>query len=548
MRSIIIVSSLALLTAACGGEPEDKSIEAQEKLLNQITVENVRYHVEILADDALEGREAGTRGYDSAADYVALQYKNMGLKSFNGGDDYFQPVSFLQSSLDVESAQVTLAIDNEIFELSLRDDFIMGAGFGATVEAISAPVVFVGFGITSPDNDFDDYADIDVTGKIVVMLSGAPAQFSTDSRAYYSRTKAQTAVDNGAIGVIGVRTITDQNRRNFSFYFPGLGSSSLRWLDQNDEPFDAHSELKVSATLSQQGAEKLFSNSEISLEDILAQAEEGKSQSFDMDVIASLARQSSHQVISSSNVVGYIEGSDPELKNEYVVYGAHLDHIGIRPGKNGDNIHNGLYDNATGIATILEIAGAVADMEVKPKRSIVFVSYTAEEKGLRGSSYFVNNPPVAVNQLVANINIDMPILTFPVNDITPIGAEHSSLLKAAEVAAQTLELGLTPDPLPEEVRFVRSDQFSFIKAGIPAIYYKAGSNSADPHIDGPDMVQNFLKNHYHQSSDDLSLEFNKTGVENYVKGALLIGINIANEDERPHWVEGDFFGEKFGQK
>lgn len=548
MRSILIVSSLALFTASCGDSPESAMTkEAQEQLLNQITVENVRYHAEVLADDALEGREAGTRGYDAAADYVALQYKNIGLKSFNADGSYFQPVSLLESRLDVNSAQISFTSGAEVTELKIREDFVMGAGFGTSVEAISAPLVFVGFGITSPDNDFDDYADIDVTGKIVVMLSGAPAQFSTDSRAYYSRTKPQTAVANGAIGYITVRSLTDQNRRDFNFYLPGLGSSSMRWTDENGEPFDAHAELRVSAMLNHQGAEKLFKDAPIPLDEILAQAEEGQSQSFDMGLIASMGRQSNHATVISSNVVGYIEGSDPMLRDQYVVYGAHLDHIGIRPGKNGDDIHNGLYDNATGIATILEIGAAISDMEVKPKRSIIFVSYTAEEKGLRGSSYFVNNAPVAIDQLVANINIDMPILTFPVNDITPIGAEHSTLLRAAEQATETLDLDLTPDPLPEEVRFVRSDQFSFIKAGIPAIYYKAGSNSADPHIDGPAMVQNFLKNHYHQSSDDLSLDFNKIGVENYAKGALLIGVNVANEDERPQWVEGDFFGEKFGK-
>jgi Zn-dependent M28 family amino/carboxypeptidase len=549
MKNILLISGLALLTAACGDAPQPTmSKQVQDKLLNQITVEGVRYHAVVLADDALEGREAGTRGYNAAADYVALQYKNYRLKSFNDDGSYFQPINFLTSSLDVATAQVSFAIGDEIFDLKLREDFVMGAGFGNSVEAISANVIFVGYGITSPGNDFDDYADIDVKDKIVVMLSGAPAHFSTDERAYFSRSKAQTAVANGAIGVIGVRTLTDQKRRDFKFYLPGLGSSSMRWLDQESQPYDAYSQLQVSATLSQQGAEKLFTNSPISLEDILARAEEGKSQSFDMGIIASLGRQSNHEVITSSNVVGYIEGSDPVLKDEYVVYGAHLDHIGIRPGKNGDDIHNGLYDNATGIATILEIAKAISNMEVKPKRSIIFISYTAEEKGLRGSSYFVNNPPVAVNQLVANVNIDMPILTFPVNDITPIGAEHSTLLAAAERAAETLNIGLKPDPLPEEVRFVRSDQFSFIKAGIPAIYYKAGDGSADPHIDGPEMVQNFLKNHYHQASDDLSLPFDKVGVENYAKGALLIGVNIANENERPQWLEGDFFGEQFGQK
>ena len=552
MKSIIIATSLCFLTFGCG-DSDNQSQEmqaAQQVMLEQITVEGVRYHVEVLGDDALEGREAGTRGFNAAGDYVANEYKNMGLKTFaglEGADGYFQPVPFLVSSLKVDSAAVSFNNDGVDTDLTIKEDFVMGAGFSAAEESISAPLVFVGFGIVSPENDMDSYAGVDTTGKIVVMISGAPASFGPDERAYYARTKAQTAEDNGAIGVITIRSLTDQNRRDFSFYFPGLGRSGMRWVNAEGEAQDAHTQLEVTATLSQPGAEKLFDGIDASLDDILAAAEEGESQSFAMGKTATLSRSSNHSQAASHNVVGYIEGSDPELKNEYVVYGAHLDHIGIRPGKNGDDIHNGVFDNATGVASILEIASVMSKSAIAPRRSVIFVSYTGEEKGLRGSSYFVNNPPVDVDQLVANVNLDMPILTFAADDVIPLGAEHSTLLSAAEKATETLGITLTPDPSPEEGSFMRSDHFSFIKAGIPAIAYKAGIHSSDPRVDGMEMVLNFRKNHYHQSSDDLKLPFDKIGVENYVRGALLIGWNIANDDARPTWIEGDFFGEKFGK-
>ena len=264
-----------------------------------------------------------------------------------------------------------------------------------------------------------------------------------------------------------------------------------------------------------------------------------------MDVDAKLERVSTQRIVPSANVVAVLRGSDPRLADEYLVYSAHLDHIGIRPADDGDEINNGAYDNAAGIGTMLQVAAAMAAMPHAPRRSVIFAAVTAEEKGLQGSSYFAKNPPLPAAQLVANINIDMPYLGFPVADIQAFGAEHSTLYSAVRAATEKMGMGLTPDPLPAEVRFVRSDQFSFVQEGIPALAFKAGSRSSDPAIDGDAMLDDFLKNHYHQASDDLDLPWSEEGAERFARTALLLGLIVADKDERPAWKENDFFGEKF---
>jgi hypothetical protein len=423
----------------------------------------------------------------------------------------------------------------------------MGGGYGPESQSVSAPVVFVGHGIIAPEYGHDDYAGVDVAGKILVVLSGAPPQFDTDQRAFYSsRTgKSALAVKLGAVGAIRIRTPVDLARAPWSRFLPGLGKPGMRWLADDGTPHEGFPELKGSALLSESAAEALFEFSGHDLAEIFSRHAEGETGSFEMGVSATIACDSIQRTIISANVVGLLRGSDPVLQDEYVVYTAHLDHIGIRPGKDGDDIHNGTYDNSAGIAAITEIAASIAAMPVAPRRSILFVAVTAEEKGLQGSSYFAANPPVPVEQLVANINIDMPYLAFPVADINAFGVEHSSLLGQVVRATEELGLELTPDPMPEEVRFVRSDQFSFVKQGIPALAFKAGSKSADPEINGEEMLNDFLKNHYHQSSDDLNLQYSSEGAQRFVQAALLLGLNVANDDERPRWNENDFFGDKF---
>jgi hypothetical protein len=543
----LMFASLVLSVAACDSA-ERNPVGDDQLAFESIKASDMRAHMEVLAADDMQGREAGTPGFQKAAEYVAARYRDIGLVPLGANQTYFQNIDFFETRLEPDSAHFVLHDAAGDTPLVFRDDFIRSGGYGDAVEELTAPLVFVGHGIVAPEYGHDDFAGVDVAGKILVELSGAPPQFATDQRAFYSsgRGKEQNAVVRGALGVITVRTPVDQARRPWERYLPGIGTPGMHWLDKDGKPFEGFPELAGNAVLSESGAAKLFAAAGRDLEAIFDRHADGETGSFDLGLTATLSRVSRQRSVTSANVIGLLKGSDPVLAKEYLVYSAHLDHIGIRPGENGDDIHNGAYDNAAGVAAILQIAAAMAVREIAPRRSVIFAAVTGEEKGLQGSSYFARNPPVPVNTIVADINIDMPYLAFPVADVEAYGAEHSTLLAAVSNATVLTGLGLTPDPMPEEVRFVRSDQFSFVKEGIPAIAFKAGSKSFDPNIDGSAMLKDFLKNHYHRPSDDLNLPFSPAGARKFVQTALLAGLEVAAQDQRPRWNDGDFFGDMFG--
>lgn len=538
-----------LSTNAGGPSSTEAAATDRAAALASVTGAEIRSHMAVLADDRLRGREAGTEDYERAAEYVAAQYRAAGLRPLGDDGSYFQNIKFFESRLDPASAQLSFTTNSKRAALTFRNDFVASGGYGNADQAVTAELVFVGYGIVAPELGHDDFADIDVAGKILVMLSGAPPGFDTDRRAYYSsgRGKAARAAARGAAGTLVLRTPIDQARRPWSRYLPGIGAPGLRWIDASGAPYQGFVQLIASATLSATGAAKLFALTGRDLEAIFDKHAAGDTGSFDLGVTATFARQSRQRQVTSANVVGVLEGSDPALKNEYLVYTGHLDHIGLRPSIDGDEIHNGAYDNAAGVGTILEIAQAMSNLPTRPRRSVIFAMVTAEEKGLQGSSFFVRNPPVPAAQLVANINIDMPYLGFPVNDVHAFGAEHSTLLAPATEATATLGMQLTPDPKPEEVRFIRSDQFSFVLEGIPAVAFKAGMQSSDPAIDGEAALNDFLQNHYHRASDDLSLPYSAEGAARFARAGLLLGLLVADADERPRWIENDFFGDKFAR-
>jgi hypothetical protein len=547
-KTLAALSAATLCVAACS-PVEQETADDNEIALGSITAAEIRAHMEILAADDMQGREAGTPGFRKAADYVAAEFRGIGLLPLGDDHSYFQNIDFFETRLRPDSARLVLHATDGDIELQFRDDFIRSGGYGEPDETLAAPLVFAGHGIVAPEYAHDDFAGIDVAGKIMVLLSGAPPQFATNQRAFYSsgRGKDANAVERGAVGVITIRTPVDQARRPWERFLPGIGTPGMRWLDRDGMPFEGYAGLRGDATLSQAGAEKLFAAAGRDLRDTFDKHAAGQTGSFEFDLSATLARKSLQRSVKSANVIGLLKGSDPALVKEYIVYTAHLDHIGIREGENGDDLHNGAYDNAAGVAAIIEIAAGMALLETAPRRSIIFAAVTGEEKGLQGSSYLAKNPPVPAKAMVANINIDMPYLGFPVADIEAFGAEHSTLLAAITAATAKTGMQLTPDPMPEEVRFVRSDQFSLVKEGIPAIAFKAGSKSSDPADDGAALLKDFLQNHYHRPSDDLSLPFSPEGAEKFVRTALLLGLEIAAMDERPRWNAGDFFGDRFAQ-
>jgi Zn-dependent M28 family amino/carboxypeptidase len=244
-------------------------------------------------------------------------------------------------------------------------------------------------------------------------------------------------------------------------------------------------------------------------------------------------------------VLALLPGADPDLRAEHVLFTAHLDHLGTRTDRDGDGIYNGAYDNAAGVAIVLEVAAVLAGMSPPPRRSVLFAAVTAEEKGLLGSDFLARHSPAGIGNTVANINVDMPFLGHPVADVEGLGVEHSTLHGSLGRAAEQCGMALTPDPRPELVRLIRSDQFSFVKQGIPGLNLKPGSTSSDPEVDGGELRDAFLHDHYHQPSDDLALPFSEEGAGRFLCVAVALGRIIADAEESPRWKEGDFFGDRY---
>ena len=261
-----------------------------------------------------------------------------------------------------------------------------------------------------------------------------------------------------------------------------------------------------------------------------------------------MKRRSTYRTLESDNVVAAIEGSDPTLKTEYLIYTAHLDHLGVIPGEEGeDEIYNGAMDNAAGVATLLETARVLMAERDQLKRSVMFLVVTGEEKGLLGAGYFASNPTVPIDRIVANINLDMPLFIYPFADVVAFGAQHSTLEAFVDRAAARAGIELSPDPMPEQGLFVRSDHYKLVQQGVPAVFLVTGFESSDPAIDAAEVFQNHIKEHYHKPSDDTDLPID------YAAGALFTEINInigrkvCNSPERPRWNEGDFFGRTFAR-
>lgn len=506
----------------------------------------IRAHVRFLASDLLEGREAGSRGYEIAAEYVATQFESAGVAPAGEGGTYLQRVRFRTYKLDAARSSFCLeAGDGTYIPFEHRKDVLLSTAL-TTESAVRAPVVHVGFGIVAPELGLDDYKGIDVRGKVVAILSGAPPRFPHSPRALYSDSllKLRTAAEHGAIGVLTIRTRETERRFAWSRIAGQDDGAAFRAIDRNGQPMEVVPAIRASVTLGPTAAEALFRNTAIRLDSLLADAEKGIAHSFPIDARVKIEVATTIGEQSSPNVVGIVTGSDSKRASELVVLTAHLDHLGVT-GKGEDRIRNGALDNASGIAALIEIARKIAAMPEKPARSIVFVALTAEEKGTQGSLAFVENPSVA-GTIVANVNMDMLTMLFPMNSLVALGSEHSTLGPLAREAASRGGFLIEPDPQPEEVRFIRSDQYSFVKKGIPAITFKGGFASRDPNIDGEKKTREWLRTVYHSAKDDTTQELD------YASGARWADVNaslvvaIARANETPRWNPGDVFGLRFG--
>jgi Zn-dependent M28 family amino/carboxypeptidase len=501
---------------------------------------NIKADMAYLASDKLRGREAGTPDYDMAARYVADRMKQIGLvpKGDHGG--YFQHVPLLAYRARDPGTMVLHDGAGHTVPLVFGTDYLAD-GYGLMpLLKLDAPLVFVGFGLVAPEHNRDDYAGLDVKGKIVVALSGAPKFLQTEERAYYrsGRVKAAAALAHGAVGFVSVDTLTGERLYPFANSVRQYQSWDMTWVQPDGSPFFAV-KLPGLAGISVAGAHKLLGPD---TDKILAAAEtkDGRVKGFALPWSLKGELHSEIKKVESENIVGLLPGSDPKMKDQYVVLSAHLDHLGITPPVNGDSINNGALDNAAGVSTTLEVARL---FDRRPaRRSVLFLIDTAEEKGLIGAEYFARNPTVPRAAIAADVDLDMPILTYDFTDVVAFGADRSSIGPSVARAAAGMNVKLSPDPMPDEGVFTRSDHYRFVEQGIPAVFLVTGYANG-----GEAAFKDFMAHHYHKPSDDLSLPIR------YDMGAKFARLNYAVTREladglRPSWNKGDFFATKFAGK
>lgn len=562
LRATLLASLPALLIplAACQREasaPEGPTISAPATPATTTAPANpdeqrIANDVRALADDRFEGREAGTRGYDLAAEYVAQRYAAIGLQPAGDDGTWFQTVPLLKATREADGAALVVKRNGREIALRFREQFLPALNFNAAEHALEAPAVFVGQGVYAPELGHDDFAGLDLKGKIAVIFGGAPARFDNDHRAFHSATreKLRALAARGAIGAVFVNTPQNEAVTPWSRGADNWQRAGMRLRGPDGKGLGTFPELRGLATVSAAAADLIFADGPRTAAQLFDAADAGTLKGFALPGTLALAGRTKIEPATSRNVVAKLPGSDATLAAEHLVYTAHLDHLGISApvkDENGveDRIYNGALDNALGVAIMLEAARTLKADKAAPKRSLLFVALTAEEKDLLGAEWFATHPPVAADSLIANINMDMPVLLAPSKDVVPIGVEHSSLKTALDAAAKEIGVTLSPDPFPEDVAFVRSDQYAFIRAGIPAIYLTGGMLSADGERDPKLALRKFLRDHYHQPSDEATLPIVWGDALRLAKLNARLGRLVGDAGERPRWNAGDFFGDRF---
>ena len=528
---------LSLMTIAClyscAQQPAVNSdVEAS---LKAISSEAIKATVTYLADDKLLGRYPGTKGYDQAVEYVVDQLKINYIEPAGDNGTYLQKVRTRKGWSPASSVTITSQGKSDLLEVN--KDYVIYPHFDEKSITIDAPIVFAGYGISLPESNYDDYANQDVKGKIVLVLRGAPQKFDPlVALNLMSVTRIlSTAAEHGAIGVIigaSMPALRAANNVNATLFPNGKVASSGSYITPA---------IKLYATISESLLSHLFQNGGLDTTAIFAQIKGGKPFSKPLNTRLKASYTSAYSDFESSNIVGRITGSDPVLKNEFVFHSAHLDHVGVGKPVDGDSIYNGAHDNASGVACLIEIGKTYARLKVKPGRSIIVCFVTGEEMGLLGSGYFAKAPTVNIKYIVADINTDMPTIIAPFLSAVAIGAEHSSMSKSVTKAGEYLHIDIVKDPEPEQNRFVRSDQYSFVKAGIPAIHVKYGNKTADGNDNLDVKVKVWREKYYHKPQDGMNGIFDFEAGRTYSQFNFLISYFIAQDTMRPSWNTGSLF-------
>src|SRR6266498_326724 len=525
---------------------------SQQRRVSSVIDENlVRAHIKFLSSDLLEGRGTGAPGGEIAAHYIAAQLEAISLKGAGPGGSFFQPVSLVGVKADPKTT-LTVAGRNGKESFKFADDFVVFTGAQTDDVDVDADLVFVGYGISVPEQRWNDYkgAESDYRGKILVMLVNDPPAtkeepdlFGGRTLTYYGRWtyKYEEAARRGAAGVILLHT--DESA---GYPWSVVRTSNGSWrFDIARSVADKTPFLKFRSWMTDDASRRMVKLAGKDLAQLRRDAASRHFHPVDLNLKGSLRLKSEVKRVAAPNVAAILEGSDPKLRDEYVVYSAHWDHLGIgAPDKSGDSIYNGALDNATGVASVIAIAAALTKLPPaqRPRRSSLFLFPTAEEQGLLGAEWYSRHPLVPLNKTAANVNLDSMNVLGPTRDFIPSGAERSTLKSVVETVARERNMRVSPDARPEQGSFYRSDHFPFAKVGVPSISLKEGNDYVGrPKGWGEEQFKAYNTAHYHQPSDEYRESWNFQGMLQEAEIALAIGRRIADMGTMPRFNPGDEF-------
>jgi len=492
-------------------------------------------HIKVLADDKLEGRDTGSRGEREAQAYAVEQLKSAGAEPA-GTNGYYQPVKFVSRQIVEKDCRLALIHDGKREPLTLGEDAIIGLRVMPAPE-VEAPLVFAGYGLKVPEKNYDDFAGLDLRGKIIVIFSGSPSDIPGALASHY-QTAAERWKVLRAAGAIGIVSLINPYSMDIPWSRIALNRAHPS-MDLDYPEFNETEGAKLTVTVNPASAEKFFAGSGHTFEEISALGRDRKPMPH-FPLAVSLAAKTKVEVtrIESANLVAKIPGSDPALRNEYVVLSAHLDHIGIGEPINGDRIYNGAMDNGSGSALALDMAASFKRSPEKLRRSILLVLVTGEEKGLLGSKYFAAHPTVEPKSIVADVNVDMFLPIVPLKLLTVLGLDDSDLGNRVREIAQSQGVKVQPDPEPLRNLFVRSDQYNFIRHGVPSLAMGVAPDPGTPEVK---IFKDWLTQRYHAPSDDVNQPVNLEAAAKYEEIVRALLINIADGERRPEWKPDSFF-------
>lgn len=536
---VLAIGWLSFAPVLVGQDDSAAALDASTKNINDAAL---RGHIRFLSDDLLEGRGPGSRGDALTQAYLSTQFQGLGLQPAGPSGSWLQPFPLV--GVQTECPPTIDFRGDKTVTLKYYDEYIATSGRPQQqVSVKNAPLIFVGYGIQAPEYDWDDFKDVDVRGKILVMMNNDPADdpelFEGKRRLYYGRWdyKYAMAAKMGAAGALIIHT-----EASAGYPFQVVQTS---WSGEEFELQDeGQARVDVRGWVTEQAARKLIDSVGMDLDELRAQAEKRSFRPVPLPTELSIDLTCDVRKQETANVLARLEGSDPELRSEHVIFMAHHDHIGIaaRRSEDGDNIYNGAIDNASGTAGLLMVARAFASLPKAPKRSILFAAVGAEEQGLLGSKYFAANPTIPAGKMAAVINIDGVNWIGRTHDVNMIGMGKSTLDQVLIAVAKGQGRVVTPDHFPDRGYYYRSDQFSLAKIGVPGVYLHTGTNVVGkPAGWGQEQLDSWVKKDYHQPSDEYREDWDLAGAVEDIQLLYKVGLQVAEADTMPSWNAGDEF-------